>query len=429
MPFTSSILDGLFLFSVVVIWSMILYQLILTLFGYQYRKKIEQEWSERELSDEQLPGVSILIPSRNEEIVIQRTLERMLTLNFPKAKLEVVVINDGSTDNTGSIVRKMANRDNRISLIDLPRADAGSGKSHALNLGLQKTRHDLIAVYDADNHPEPDALKRLVMHLVSDEKLGAVIGKFRTLNRRRNLLTRFINVETLGFQWIIQAGRFHASQIAILPGTNCVIRKDVLLTCGGWDEAAITEDAELSVRIYRKGWKIKFVPTAVTWEPEPEKLRIWVRQRTRWVRGNNYVIRKLLKPALLLKNRFLSLEFLYLFLLYYLFLGAIAVSHLLFILCSLGVFSVAVPGPYTAVWISAFFMFLLEIMLVLSYEDEDSLTNIGVTTLMYFTYCQLWLYVVFRGLFLDMARKRLGIWDKTERTPQKDIPILEDTAA
>jgi cellulose synthase/poly-beta-1,6-N-acetylglucosamine synthase-like glycosyltransferase len=427
MPFTASFLDGLFLFSVSVIWAMILYQLILTFFGYRYRQLIEKAWDEQPHADASFPSVSILIPSRNEAVVISQTLKRMLSLDYPEDKLEIVVINDGSTDNTGEIVRKQAEKDQRISLIDLPRADVGSGKSHALNLGLKQAKHEFIAVYDADNNPESGALKQLVIHLASDDSLGAVIGKFRTLNRKRNLLTRFINIETLAFQWILQAGRYRVFQIAILPGTNCVIRKSVLEDCGGWDEAAITEDAELSVRIYQKGWKIKFVPTAVTWEQEPEKLRTWIRQRTRWVRGNNYVIRKFTKPALMMKNRFLFLEFLYLFLLYYLFLGAIVVSHLIFLLCSLGILSVTIPGPYTAVWISAFFLFVLEIILVLSYEDEDNFMNFLMTSLMYFTYCQLWLVVVFRGLYLDVIKKGMGIWDKTERVTQDDLIIPEET--
>ncbi len=425
MPISAGFFDGLFLFSVSVIWAMILYQLILTFFGYRYRQSIESDSGDGGIPDEDLPSVTVLIPSRNEELVIAKTLERMLSLDYPEDKIEIVVINDGSTDKTGAIAQKLANKESRITLIDLPKAESGSGKSHALNIGLKHARHEYIAVYDADNNPEPVSLRRLVSHLYADKTLGGVIGKFRTLNRKKNLLTRFINIETLGFQWILQAGRYRAFQIAILPGTNCVIRKDVLNACGGWDEAAITEDAELSVRIYQKGWKIKFVPTAVTWEQEPEKLGTWVRQRTRWVRGNNYVIRKFLKEALLLRNRFLSMEFIYLFLLYYLFLGAIVVSHLVFILSGLGILSVSTPGPYTAVWISAFLMFLLEIVLVLSYEDEDTPSNIGVTALMYLSYCQLWLWVVFRGLYLDLTRKRLGVWDKTERVAHEKESVME----
>lgn len=318
----------------------------------------------------------------------------------------------------------MASKDSRIRPIHLPLAESGRGKSHALNQALKESRYGLIAVYDADNNPEPSSLMQLIMHLVADKRLAAVIGKFRTINRKKNLLTRFINIETLGFQWILQAGRYCAFGVAILPGTNCVIRKDVLESCGGWDEAAITEDSELSVRIYQKGWKIQFVPTAVTWEPEPEKISVWIRQRTRWVRGNNYVIHKFIGEAFRLKNRFLSMEFLYLFVLYYLFLGAIVVSHVLFLGGVFGLLGVSVPGPYTAVWASAFILYIVEIVLVLSYEDEDSPINILITALMYFTYCQLWIYVVFRGFFLDITKTRVGIWDKTERTPQTD-PVEE----
>lgn len=418
MPYSFIFVDILFLFSVSIIWAMIVYQLILTLFGHQYRRHAERAGTEIVYSEEELPPVSILIPARNEEIVIGNTLKKILSLDYPREKIEVIVIDDGSTDKTGVILEEIASRDDRIKPVRLPIAPVGRGKAHALNMGLRQTRHDLIAIYDADNNPEPSSLKLLVMHLISDAELGAVIGKFRTLNRRRNLLTRFINIETLSFQWILQAGRYRAFKIAVLPGTNFVIRKDVLASCGGWDEAAITEDAELSVRIYQKGWKIKFVPTAVTWEQEPEKWHTWTHQRTRWVRGNNYVIRKFMGQALLLKNRFLSLEFLYLFILYYLFLGAIVVSHSLFLLCGLGILSVTLPGPYTAVWISAFLMYLLEIILVLSYEDEDSPLNILITIIMYFTYCQMWIYVVFHSFYLDITRKRIGVWDKTERLPQ-----------
>ena len=418
MPFTSPIFEILFLFSVSIIWLMILYQLILSFFGYLYRQRVEKERWNIDRYQKKLPGVSLLIPARNEDVVLEKTLKHILSLDYPRDKMEVIVINDGSTDTTKSILNTMASRDKRIKPLHLPVASAGRGKSHALNKGLEQAAFDFIAVYDADNNPEATSLKQLMIHLVSDDSLGAVIGKFRTLNRKKNILTRFINIETLGFQWILQAGRYRAFGIAILPGTNCIIRKKVLKDCGGWDENAITEDSELSVRIYQQGWKIQFVPTAETWEQEPEKLKTWIGQRTRWVRGNNYVIRKFFGQALKLKSRILSWEFLYLFVLYYIFLLAIIISHSIFILSGLGIISIAAPGPYTAVWGSAFLLYVLEIILVLSFEDEDSLLNIIVTAFMYFTYCQLWIYVVFRSLFMDFTRKRVGVWDKTERTAQ-----------
>ena len=423
MPFESIIFNILFMFSVSVIWIMILYQLVLTLFGYRYRREMGQKSNEKIMPFQTMPGVSILIPARNEAVVIGRTLEKVLALDYPVQKIEVIVINDGSTDNTQSIIDQYHKSDPRVIPLPLPFADVGRGKAHALNMGLKHARHELIVIYDADNNPEPSSLKMLIRELLSEKDVGAVIGKFRTINRKKNILTRFINIETLSFQWILQAGRYRAFQVSILPGTNFVIYKKVIHECGGWDEAAITEDAELSVRIYQKGWKIKFVPQAVTWEQEPESWRVWIKQRTRWVRGNNYVIRKYFKPALLFKNRILFMEFIYLFALYYLLLGAIVTSHLLFVLCGVGILGVDVPGPYTAVWISAFFMYLLEIVLVLSYENEDHPLNILITALMYFTYCQMWIYVVFRGFYLDLFKKRMGIWDKTERYPQGTVSM------
>jgi len=421
LPITHPLLDLLFLVCVVIIWLMIAYQLILTFAGYRYRRKIFTEQQEMEKNPQELKPVSIMVPARNEGLVIERTLQRILKLDYPQKMLEVVIINDGSTDDTASIVENMAQLDSRIKLVSLPVGETGHGKAYALNYGLKQCSHDIIAIYDADNNPQQNSLKILVPHLLQDDSLAAVIGKFRTVNRERNWLTRFINIETLAFQWILQAGRYNMSKVAILPGTNYIIKKSVLDELGGWDEKAITEDSELSVRIYEKGFNIKFVPLSVTWEQEPEKLSVWIKQRTRWVRGNNYVIKKFASSMIRLKSKFLVMEFIYLFALYYLFLTATVISHLLFLLCSLGVVSLNVPGPYFGVWVSAFLLFVLEIIVVLSYEQEDSKKNILFTVLMYFTYCQLWLYVVFKSLTLDLRRHRVGVWDKTERFDVTDL--------
>ncbi|HPG40824.1 MAG TPA: glycosyltransferase [bacterium] len=414
MPFSHAVLDLLFLVSVSITWLMIVYQLFLTIAGYRYRSSVnveQQVINSRELKPK---PVSIMIPARNEALVIEKTLDRISRLDYPAELIQVVVINDASTDNTAELVQNRADKDMRIKLVTLP-GDTGHGKAYALNQGLQYCSHEIIAIYDADNNPQPDSIKILVQYLQNDPELAAVIGKFRTINRNKNWLTRFINIETMAFQWILQAGRFQASRVAILPGTNYVIRKTVLLECGGWDEKAITEDSEISVRIYEKGYKIKFVPLSVTWEQEPEKLAVWVRQRTRWVRGNNYVLRKFAPATFKFKSKFLLMEFFYLFALYYLFLLAIVLSHSLFILSSLGVVALNVPGPYFGVWVSAFVLFVLEIIIVLSYEAEDSGLNILYTIFMYFTYCQLWLYVVFKAIILDARRHQVGVWDKTER--------------
>lgn len=283
---------------------------------------------------------------------------------------------------------------------------------------------EYVAIFDADNTPEPSSLKYLVAELMLHEELGAVLGKFRTVNRSRNLLTRFISTETLSFQGILQAGRWKLMRVATLPGTNFVIRKHLLDKLGGWDEDAITEDSELSIRIYMEGYKIKYIPYAITWEQEPESWKVWIGQRTRWVRGNNYVVAKFFKEIPFFKSKRMAIEILYFLSLYYVFLVAIVLSDILFILGVLDLIVIKVPGPYTAVWMLALVLFFWEIVLVLSYDREDRLPAILLIILMYFTYCQLWIYIVGRSLYLDIIKREKRTWLKTIRFDTADTPAV-----
>ncbi len=427
MPYSHPILEFLFLFSVLVIWGMILFNLVLTWGGYVYRRKFFK--NEVPLSpDEDLPAVSALIPARNEAMVIEKTVRALLAMDYPKDKFEVIVISDHSNDGTTEIVERLSQEDPRVRCLGWPARERGSGKPHALNEGLKLCRFPVIAIYDGDNNPRPQSLRILSSAMVHNPNLTAVLGKFRCINRNKNLLTRMVNIETLSFQWMIQAGRYWFSKFAILPGTNYIIRKSALEAVGGWDVKAITEDSELSVRLQMMGYEVQFVPTSVTWEQEPETLKVWIKQRTRWVRGNNYVLKKYAKPALQFKNRHLTTEFLYMFGLYYLFLLSTVLSHSIFILSVLGVIRIDIPGPYTAVWYSAYALYMAEVFFVLSYEKEDTLGNFLVTGLMYFTYCQMWIYVVFKSLLLDFTRTRVGVWDKTVRF-KTDAEIPAETPA
>ncbi|WP_330401607.1 glycosyltransferase family 2 protein, partial [Clostridioides difficile] len=143
----------------------------------------------------------------------------------------------------------------------------GKGKSNALNIGYTISKGDFIAVYDADNTPDKNALRYLVQTIVMNDELGAVIGKFRTRNKNKNLLTKFINIETLSFQWMSQAGRWQLFNLCTIPGTNFILRRSIIEEIGGWDSKAIAEDTEISFRIYKLGYKIKLVPQSITSVP------------------------------------------------------------------------------------------------------------------------------------------------------------------
>ena len=427
MPWSHPILEFLFLYSVLVIWGMILFNLVLTWGGYAYRRK-SRKHPVIQAGDADLPAISAMIPARNEAMVIEKTVRALLAMDYPKDKFEVIVISDHSNDGTTEIVERLGLEDARVRCLSWPARERGSGKPKALNEGLKLCKHPVIAIYDGDNNPRPESLRILASAMVANPKLTAVLGKFRCINKGKNILTRMVNIETLSFQWMIQAGRYWFSKFAILPGTNYIIKREALDSVGGWDEKAITEDSELSVRLQMMGYQVQFVPASVTWEQEPETLKVWIKQRTRWVRGNNYVLGKFARQALRFENRHLTTEFLYMFGLYYLFLLSTVLSHGIFILSLLGVIRIDIPGPYTAVWFSAYALYLMEVFFVLSYEKEDTFSNLLVTALMYFTYCQMWIYVVFKSLLLDLTRTRVGVWDKTVRFKTDGPPPAEMTA-
>ena len=414
-----TILEVVFLIIVILIWFMIGYQFIFSIYGYiNFIKSMK----ERKMVDKQtydFPTCTILIPAHNEEKVIANTIESMLNLNYPKDKLKIMVINDGSKDATKEIIESYAAKDERVVLYDVPKGQGGKGKSRALNLGVKQVKSDVIAIYDADNTPDSMSLHYLVANLISQKDLGGVIGKFRTVNKNRNLLTRFINIETLSFQSMLQAGRWQMHNIATLPGTNFVMWRWLIEKLEGWDEEALTEDSELSIRIYELGYKIKFVPYAITYEQEPETWKVWIKQRVRWVRGNNYVIAKFFKLIPHFVNKRLRFDLLYTLALYYIFFVAIIVSDIMFILSLFGVISIPLPGPYSIVWLMAFVLFLFEIMLAISFDKEDNLQNLGLILIMYFTYCQLWIFVMLRAFYLDKIKKEGNVWDKTVRF---DVP-------
>jgi cellulose synthase/poly-beta-1,6-N-acetylglucosamine synthase-like glycosyltransferase len=408
-------LSFLFVIAVILIWFTIAYQFVLTVFGYINCVRSLREKREVDKRAYDYPSCSILIPAHNEEKVIGATIESMLQLQYPKDKLQIIVINDGSKDSTKDIIQHYASLDARVQLFDIPKGEGGKGKSRTLNLGIQQAKGDIIAIYDADNTPDKDSLRYLVAQLLDNKELGAVIGKFRTVNKHAALLTRFINIETLSFQLMLQAGRWQMHGISTLPGTNFVMWNHLIQKLGGWDEEALTEDSELSIRIYEEGYKIKFIPYAVTYEQEPQQWGVWIRQRMRWVLGNNYVVKKFWKEIPHFKSKRLAFDLLYTLSLYYIFFFAVVFSDILFIVSLFQLVAISLPGPYTFVWVTSLILFIFEIFLSISYDDEDNFKNLAIIVLMYFSYCQLWIYVVIKAAYQEYIKKTKHSWDKTIR--------------
>lgn len=342
--------DVLFYLSLILIWIMLLYHMFLMQGGFQHYltyEKVLPEWTKQ---GKELPTVSILIPAHNEEVVIRQTLKAMVQLSYPKHLLEIIVINDNSSDGTGDIVQSFSEQYDHVHMIETKPPFAGKGKSTALNEGLKASTGEVICVYDADNMPEQKAVYHLVLGLLNDPKAGAVVGKFRVINAAKNLLTKFINIETICFQWMAQGGRWKWFGIATIPGTNFAIRRHILEELGGWDVHALAEDTELTIRVYNLGYVIRFFPAAITWEQEPETWKVWWRQRTRWARGNQYVVLKFLKQFMKLKRKRMIFDLFYFFFTYFLFFFGVLLSNGIFIVNLFVDLHLSVGGVALILW-------------------------------------------------------------------------------
>jgi cellulose synthase/poly-beta-1,6-N-acetylglucosamine synthase-like glycosyltransferase len=414
-----NIFDSVLLYSLITIWIIILINVILVVGGYYYYIKILKVKMKEEL--EEYPMVSIIVPAHNEGIVIEKTVLSLLELDYPQDRYEIIIVNDNSSDNSKDILNsiKLKNPSRNLIIINTDKITGGKGKSNALNIGFEKSRGEILAIYDADNTPEKPSLKYLVQTLVNDSGLGAVIGKFRCRNKNRNLLTKFINVETITFQWMAQAGRWQIFNLCTIPGTNFVVRRSIIEAMGGWDTKAITEDTEISFRIYRMGYKIKFMPLAVSWEQEPETLKVWFKQRMRWAKGNNYVVVKNFKYLFSKDAGPTRFDIFYYVMIYFFFLSAVISSDALFLLGFLNVVNLHITGYSVVIWIMAYSAFVLSVLVAVSTEKgELNLKNFFVIALMYFTYCKMWGIVGSVGFYnfvKDTILKREAKWYKTER--------------
>ena len=411
-------LDALLLVALICIWLLLLVNVTLIVGGYCYYAESEKH---RPAPPKKFPFVSVMVPAHNEGVVITRTALSLLDFDYPADRYEVIVINDNSSDDSAALLGEIqrTHPERNFKVVNTDAATGGKGKSNALNIGFSHCKGEYIVIYDADNTPEPSALRLLVSEICANDELGAVIGKFRTRNKNQNLLTRFINIETLAFQWMAQAGRWKLMKLCTIPGTNFIIRRSILEQMGGWDVHAIAEDTEISFRIYRMGYYIKFLPQAVTWEQEPQTLRVWFKQRTRWVKGNIYVLVKNLPLLFKRDAKRVRFDILYFMSIYFLLLTSLIVSDGVLVLNALGWVHTTLAGFSNMLWLLAIVLFIIGTYVTITTErGEMNFSNILVIAIMYFTYSKLWMVVAFYGLYQyvkDKVLKRETTWYKTQR--------------
>ncbi|MHA3845328.1 glycosyltransferase family 2 protein [Lactiplantibacillus plantarum] len=414
-----SILDYFLFLAVLSIWGILVVNVVLTIAGYvNYLQKVRRPEPQLPVK---VPFVSIMVPAHNEGIVIVKTLQSLLNFDYPKDRYEIIIINDNSDDNSAELLAEVQSlySHRNLKVINTDKTNGGKGKSNALNIGLKQARGSLISIYDADNTPQRTALRYLVAELMSDQRLAAVIGKFRTRNKNASILTRFINIETLSFQWMAQAGREKLFKLCTIPGTNYVIRRDILEKIGGWDVKALAEDTEISFRVYRMGYRIRFQPLAVTWEQEPQTLDVWFHQRTRWVKGNIYVILKNARLLFTKTGRPIRFDLLYFLSIYFLLMTSLILSDSMFVLSVAGIAHSDLVGFSNILWLMAIITFVISTFVTITTEKgEMTIANLMIIVFMYLVYSQMWLAVAAHGM-VGYVREQVfhqqAKWYKTKR--------------
>lgn len=188
--------------------------------------------------------------------------------------------------------------------------------------------------------------------------------------------------------------------------------------CGGWNELALAEDLDLTIELTARKMRVAVVPDARTWEQEPEKISTWVRQRTRWIRGNLFTAGRILRTGRYKTSAAIFAEMVQLISIYVLFTIVLIASDVYFVGGLFGVFHNPITGlPFIILWYMMAGVYWFQITTSAALEDEASAQNMGTALLMYFTYSQAWLIPVLRavGQWVTARRARGLVWEKTIR--------------
>ena len=231
--------------------------------------------------------ISVLIPMHNEEQVLSYVLEALLECDYDRDRLEIIPINDNSTDRTRELLD--AYHEKYEFIRPLHRDCPDRGKPAGLNDAMELATGEIIIVFDADYRPARDMLKQLAIAF-EDPEVGAVMGRVIPYNTNKNLLTRLINLERSGGYQVDQQARYNLRTIPQYGGTVGGFRKDVMLDMGGFNPLVLAEDTELTYRLYTHGWKVVYANSAECYEEAPETWEVRGRQIRRWSRGHNQVL-------------------------------------------------------------------------------------------------------------------------------------------
>ncbi len=313
MPLTVLTWSGLFVYSSIVSLVIFLFILLIRYFAILFLAYFYMTRYTVESKPGYYPFVSIIVPVYNEGVVLRYSIESLLDIDYPN--YEIIIVNDGSTDNTAEIGETMVGYHHgrssivKISLINKP----NGGKSKALNAGIQYSEAQFVLCMDGDSQLTPNTLKMAMRHF-DDPAVGAVAGNVKVQNRKK-MLTDLQALEYLEGLNLARSAQGFIQMVNIIPGPIGVFRKVTLRDAGFYSSDTFAEDADVTLKILAKGWKIIYEPNAIAYTEAPSSIYQLLKQRYRWTRGILQAIRKhkryLYNPTVNFNNSFIMWSMFY----------------------------------------------------------------------------------------------------------------------
>jgi len=237
----------------------------------------------RLLEDSRLPFYTILLPLHREAEIVPRLMDHMLKIDYPRSKLQIILLIEEQDKDTREAIKTTSHFSHFETVIcpeGLPKT-----KPRALAIGQFYARGEFIVVFDAEDFPEPQQLRRAAtVFMEASPRLGCVQASLAIYNRKDSWLARMFSYEYAVLFDVIIPGMARFSMPIPLGGTSNHLRRSALNVVQGWDPWNVTEDADLGLRLSRFGYETHYLPST-TYEEAPNEFLIWFQQRTRWFKG------------------------------------------------------------------------------------------------------------------------------------------------
>ena len=252
---------------------------------YSFMDHLESLYKKREapirlyVEESSLPMISLVVPAYNEGRVIQAAIRSLLLLDYPN--FEILVVDDGSTDDTYEKAIAVAREQQTIPVRVITKRNGG--KAEALNTGMTAARGEFVLNMDGDSKLSSNTLRACIRHF-ENPKIGAVAGNVKVINRE-NIWTKIQALEYVEGLAMARKAQSFMRAVNIIPGPLGMFRKSVLQQVGGYDHDTFAEDCDLTLKLLMRGWHIAYEPTAIAWVETPSGLLDLLKQRYRWTRG------------------------------------------------------------------------------------------------------------------------------------------------